>query len=517
MKNYRFVLFLVLTFCIHAHAQNLKAHIKIDVERKIGDIDKNIYGNFTEHLGRCIYGGIYDPKSSQASTDGFRKDVLDATKNLGVTVVRWPGGNFASGYHWIDGIGPKDQRPKRKDLAWGDIEPNNVGTDEFLKWSTTAGVQPYICVNLGTGTLDEARNWVEYCNAPTGLYYADLRAKNGHPESYNVVYWGLGNEIDGPWQMGHKNAEDYSKFALEAAKLMKWSDDKIKLIASGSSNYGADWTGWNRTVLNTLGNYIDYISLHHYSGNRDTNHYKFMAVTNFVENVIKITEGQINETRTKNHIQKPIYIAFDEYNVWYRAFNQQKLEEHYNMQDALVVAEYLNCFIRNTQIVKMANMAQLVNVIAPMMITNDKLWFQTTYYPLQLFAQNCTGESIASFVDCDTYNAGDYKNVPYLDISVVYNDSTKELMINVVNRHLDKAIETSIENQFGKLVSKATVYEVNAASITDENTVNEQKVKTTEGQIDVKYEALLASLSFAFCSLFSISKSYLNIMRQATQ
>ena len=394
MKNYRFVLFLVLTFCIHAHAQNLKARIKIDVERKIGDIDKNIYGNFTEHLGRCIYGGIYDPKSSQASTDGFRKDVLDATKNLGVTVVRWPGGNFASGYHWIDGIGPKDQRPKRKDLAWGDIEPNNVGTDEFLKWSITAGVQPYIC--------------------------------------------------------------------------------------------GADWTSWNRTVLNTLGNYIDYISLHHYSGNRDTNHYKFMAATNFVENVIKITEGQINETRTKNHIQKPIYIAFDEYNVWYRAFNQQKLEEHYNMQDALVVAEYLNCFIRNAQIVKMANMAQLVNVIAPMMITNDKLWFQTTYYPLQLFAQNCTGESIASFVDCDTYNAGDYKNVPYLDISVVYNDSTKELLINVVNRHLDKAIETSIENQFGKLASKATVYEVNAASITDENTVNEQKVKTTEGQIDVK-------------------------------
>ncbi len=486
MKNYRLALLLVLTFNLSVQAQNLKARIKIDIERKIGDVDPNIYSNFTEHLGRCIYGGIYDPKSPQANTDGFRKDVLEATKNLGVRIVRWPGGNFASGYHWMDGIGSKDQRPKRKDLAWGDIESNNIGTDEFLKWSTTANVLPYICVNLGTGTLDEARNWVEYCNAPTGLYFSDLRARNGHPQPYNVTYWGLGNEIDGPWQMGHKNAEDYSKFALEAAKL---------LVASGSSNYGADWTSWNRTVLSSLGNYIDYISLHHYSRNRDSDHYKFMAVTNFVENVIKITEAQINETRTKNHIQKPIYIAFDEYNVWYRAFNEQKLEEHYNMQDALVVAEYLNCFIRNAQIVKMANMAQLVNVIAPMMVTNDKLWFQTTYYPLQLFAQNCKGESIVSFVDCDTYSTDDYKNVPYLDVSTVYNDSTKELMINVVNRHLEKAIETSIQNQFGELANKAIVYEVNSSNINNENTVNEQKVKTTEKQIDINRDNFNYSFS----------------------
>lgn len=478
--------FILLFIISNIDAQNLKARIKVDVERKIGDIDQNIYGNFTEHLGRCIYGGIYEPQSSKANSDGFRKDVIDATKNLGVSVVRWPGGNFVSGYHWMDGIGPQNERPKRKDLAWGDIESNKIGTDEFLKWSAAAGVQPYICVNLGVGTLDEARNWVEYCNAPAGLYYSDLRAKNGRTQPYKVVYWGLGNEIDGPWQMGHKNAEDYSKFALEAAKLMKWSDDSIKLIASGSSNYGADWIGWNRTVLNTLGNYIDYISVHHYSANHDSDHYKFMAVTNFVDNVIKITDGLINETRTKNRIQKPIYIAFDEYNVWYRAYNEKKLEEHYNMQDALVVAGYLNCFIRNAQIVKMANLAQLVNVIAPMMVTNDKLWFQTTYYPLQLFAQNCKGKSVETFIDCDKYNAGNYKNVPYLDVSTVYNDSSNELMINVVNRHLEKTIETSIQNQFGKLASKATVYEINSKTIYDENTVSEQKVKTTEKQIDVK-------------------------------
>ncbi len=484
MKYYKLALIFLLPFNLTLNAQNLKARIKIDVDRKIGDIDKNIYGNFTEHLGRCIYGGIYDPKSPQADADGFRKDVIDATKNLGVTVVRWPGGNFSSGYHWMDGIGPKSDRPKRKDLAWGDIESNQVGTDEFLKWSSEANVQPYICVNMGTGSLDEARSWVEYCNAPTGLYYSDLRAKNGHPQPYNVAIWGLGNEIDGPWQIGHKNAEDYSKFALEAAKLMKWSDDKIKLIASGSSNYGGDWTAWNRTVLNTLGDYIDYISLHNYVGNHDSDHYKFMASTVFTDKVIKVTEGLINETRIKNHIAHPIYIAFDEYNVWYRAFNEQKLEEHYNMQDALVIAEYLNCFLRNAQIVKMANLAQLVNVIAPMMVTNDRLWFQTTYYPLQLFAQNCRGTSIETFVDCDTYKEKD-DNVPYLDVSTVYNDSTKEIIINAVNRHLDKGIETSIQNQFGKLAGKATIYEINSKNIYDENTVDEQKVKTVQKEIDI--------------------------------
>lgn len=469
-----------------AGAQPLKARIKIDAERKLGEVDRNIYGNFTEHLGRCIYGGLYEPGSAQADAEGYRKDVLQAVKDLGVSVVRYPGGNFVSGYHWEDGIGPKEKRPRRKDLAWGDVEPNLVGTDEFLKWAEKASVAPYMCVNLGTGTLDEARNWVEYCNAPVGLYYSDLRAKNGHPAPYKVKYWGLGNEMDGPWQMGHKNAEDYSKYALEAAKLMKWSDDSISLIASGSSNYNDKWVDWNRTVLTSLRDHIDYISLHHYSGNGDKDHYKFMAVTTRVENIIKITEGLINEVRNRYRMQKPIYIAFDEYNVWYRAWNEQKLEEHYNMQDALVVAMYLNTFIRHANSVKMANMAQLVNVIAPMMVTKDKLWLQTIYFPLQLFSKNAHGQSLETFVQCDTYDAGDYKAVPYLDISNVYNPATGELVINVVNRHLEKAIETTIQSQFGKFAGKAVVSEVNSGDLKDENTVDAQKVKVAEKQADTK-------------------------------
>lgn len=488
MKKLGLLLCSIVLLVVPARAQALKAKIKVDVDRKIGTIDPLIYGNFTEHLGRCIYGGIYDPKSPEANADGFRKDVIQATRDLGVSIIRWPGGNFVSGYHWEDGIGPADKRPKRKDLAWGDVEPNTVGTDEWLRFSKAAGAEPYICVNMGTGSLDEARNWVEYCNAKPGLYYSDLRAKNGHPEPYNVKYWGLGNEMDGEWQMGHKNAEDYSKFALEAAKLMKWSDDSIKLIASGSSNYVRDWAEWNRTVLNKLHGYIDYISLHHYAGNYDKDHNTFMALTSRVENSIRITEGIINEVRSKYKMKKPIYIAFDEYNVWYRTFNEGKLEEHYNMQDALVVALYMNVFVRNAHIVKMANMAQLVNVIAPMMITNGKLWKQPIYYPLQLFARNCFGTSLAAWVESDTYDAGDFRKIPYLDVTAVHNEKSGELILNVVNRHKEKAIETTIANQTRKLSGKARVSEVNSASLTDENNEKDEKVKTSSREISVAGE-----------------------------
>lgn len=484
IRNF-FPVLLLLLFAAHTYSQDLQGKIKIDIDRKIGDIDRMLYGNFTEHLGRCIYGGIYDPGSGQANSDGFRRDVIAATRDLGISIIRWPGGNFSSGYHWTDGIGPKEDRPKRKDLAWGDTETNVVGTDEFMKFVRAAGVEPYICVNLGTGSWDEARNWVEYCNARTGLYYSDLRAKNGHPEPYHVKYWGLGNEIDGPWQMGHRNAEDYAKFALEAAKLMKWSDDSIRLIASGSSNYGSDWIGWNRTVLTMLRDHIDYIGLHHYSGNYNRDHYRFMAITTRVEDIIRTTEGLINQVHLQYNTRKPVYIAFDEYNVWYRAFNEEKLEEHYDLEDVLVVAMYLNTFLRHANSVRMANMAQLVNVIAPMMVTEDKLWKQTIYYPFQLYASNCRGEALETYWTCDRYDAGEFRQIPYLDVSSVYNRESGEVVLNVVNRHQNRSVESSIENETGKIAGVATVYEINSANLSDENSAGEQKVKTAQKEISV--------------------------------
>lgn len=467
-------------------AQEFKARIKVDTERRISDIDDMIYGNFVEHLGRCIYGGIYEPGSPLSDSDGFRKDVLDATKRLRVPIVRWPGGNFVSGYHWEDGVGPADKRPTRIDLAWGFREDNSFGTDEYIDWCRKAGTEPYFCVNLGTGTLDEARNWVEYCNVESGTYYSDMRIRNGHKEPHKVIYWGLGNEMDGPWQMGHKNAEDYGKFALEAAKLMKWIDKDIKLVAAGSSHFADDWTGWNRTVLGYLKNHVDYIALHHYARNPNNNYYEFMASTQFAEQAIKITEGLINEALMKsNRPRRPIYIAFDEYNVWYRAKGNEGNEEVYNLEDALVVAQYLNIFVRNAHVVKMANMAQLVNVIAPIFTSKEGMWFQTIFYPLELFANNCHGAALQTFVESPSYKLKG-STVDYLDVSSAYDPDNNQLIINVVNRHKDKAIATDIECQNGVFAGTASVAEVNGKDIKTENSDKEQNVKTATKELKVK-------------------------------
>lgn len=469
---------------VSAVSQN--ARIKIDIEREIDKIDPLIYGNFTEHLGRCIYGGIYDPESPLADEHGFRKDVAVAAKDLNATVLRWPGGNFVSGYHWEDGIGPRDKRPVRIDLAWGARESNQVGTDEFLQFCERLGTAPYLCVNMGTGSIDEARNWVEYCNIDKGTSYSDLRRKNGRELPYKVKFWGLGNEMDGDWQMGHKNAEDYGKYALEAAKMMKWIDPSIKLVVSGSSDYGGDWIYWNRTVLDYLKGHADYISLHRYVGNSGNDYYRFMTSTIAAEQSVKIVENQIREVMTRTGRKEPIQIAFDEYNVWYRAGIGEQLEEKYNLEDALVIAQFLNVFIRNAQVVKMANMAQLVNVIAPMITTKDGLFYQTIFYPLALFANNVRGTAIQAFVDCATFSTDQYKENPYLDVSAAYDHNTKELVVNVVNRNKDQAVSTDIQSQFGSFSGKARISEVNGNDIKDVNDLQSQRVKTVTREIPVK-------------------------------
>lgn len=481
------LLFILCSSSMAGWTQESQARIKIDVERQIGEIDQMIYGNFVEHLGRCIYGGLYEPGSSLSDENGFRKDVMKATKELNVPIVRWPGGNFVSGYHWEDGIGPKEKRPTRIDLAWGFRENNSFGTDEYIDWCRKVNTEPYFCVNLGTGTMDEARNWVEYCNVEKGTYYSDLRIKNGHTEPFKVKYWGLGNEMDGFWQMGHKNAEDYGKFALETAKLMKWIDKDIHLVAAGSSNYGGDWIHWNRTVLDYLVHHVDYIALHNYVGNGNNDYYQFMASTDFAEEAIQITEGIIREELSKAKRKKPIYIAFDEYNVWYRAKGEEGNEEIYNLEDALVVAGYLNAFVRNAHIVKMANMAQLVNVIAPIFTTKEGLFYQTIFYPMALFANNCRGTAIDAYVDCDSYPLNG-KQVPYLDVSSAYNKEKNEIVLNVVNRHKDHAITTDIISQYGHFSGEATVYVVNGNDVKDQNSMTQQKVTTQTSTIKVKGE-----------------------------
>lgn len=486
MKIFRIILSAIVIIAVDtgAYAQVERAMIKIDTDRTLGLIDPHLYGNFSEHLGQGIYGGIYDPSSSQSDEDGFRKDVIAATKELGVSVLRWPGGNFVSGYHWEDGIGDVSKRPTRIDLAWGGREPNLVGTDEFIRFCRKSGVEPYFCVNLGTGSLDEARNWVEYCNIKEGTYYSDLRRANGSEEPHKVIYWGLGNEVDGPWQMGHKTPDEYAKVAIETAKLMRWIDKDIKLIASGSSNYDSDWNLWNRTVLDQMYNYIDYISLHHYSHN-NSDYYTYLTNTLEVERYIRIVEQQIQEAKMKNRSDKDVFIAFDEWNAWTRTFGgtDNTLSEIYDLQDALVVAQYLNIFMRTCDVVKMANMAQLVNVIAPMRTQGDKLWKQTTWYPLYLFSKNCRGVALDVLTKCDSFNAGKYENVPYLDVSATFEEERGEIIINVVNRHEAKTIAADILSQNGSFGKTAVAHVVTGKDINVVNSAEKQNVSIKDEQV----------------------------------
>lgn len=476
-------------------AQN--ARIKIDIDRQIGEVNKNIYGNFVEHLGRCVYGGIYDEGSPLADESGIRLDVLEAAKGLNVPLTRYPGGNFVSNYHWKDGVGPKDERPARMELAWARLESNRFGTNEFIDFARRMGTEPYFAVNLGTGTIEEAQQWVEYCNVKEGPYYAELRKQHGYAEPHNITYWSLGNEMDGFWQMGHLNAEDYSKKAREAAKLMKLTSPEIKLVAAGSSNYrpDADPNEWNATILHELRDVVDYIALHIYVGNVADNYYNYLSTPMVLEERTQIVKGMILKEMAyaQRESDDPIYIAWDEYNVWYRArvgedmTGERALEEHYNLEDALVIAGFLNAFIRNADVVKMANMAQLVNVIAPIFTNETDMFKQTIYYPLALFANNVFGTALDVAVDCETYDTEEFfiglaeskttqEDVPFLDVSATYDDG--QVVLCVVNRNKDQAITTDIIAQEGLFDGEYEVYEVNGPDSKAQNDFGKTLVET---------------------------------------
>lgn len=499
--NYKHVLikiifgcFILITLHNDLYAQQ-SARIKIDPDRTIGEISPLLYGNFVEHLGRCVYGGIYEPESPLSDADGFRKDVLDAAKDLNVTITRYPGGNFVSNYHWEDGVGPT--RVPRMELAWSRLETNQFGTNEFMDFAKKLDTEPYFAVNMGTGTIEEAQQWVEYTNVKGESYYAKLREEHGYPEPHNIKYWSLGNEMDGFWQMGHLNAEDYSKKAREAAKLMKLTDPSIKLIAAGSSNYRplADPNEWNAKILKELRDVVDYLAIHMYAGNPDNNYYNFLATPMVMEQRTKLIKGLIDVEMQKadRGERDPIFIAWDEYNVWYRARRgtasrgERALEEQYNLEDALVIAGFLNGFIRNADVVKIANMAQLVNVIGPIFTNEKDMFKQSIYFPLQLFSKNMHGISLDVYVECDTYDTEEFNiglgeqttqqsDVPYLDVSVAKNGD--EIVISVMNRHLTESISTDIILQEGSFKGNFEVMEVNGPDIKSQNTFGKEVVKT---------------------------------------
>ena len=465
------------------------ARIKIDIDRTIGEVNPLLFGNFTEHLGRMIYGGIYEEGSPLSDQFGYRKDVFEAVKQLNVSILRWPGGNFASGYNWKDGIGPKDQRPTRIDLAWNDLESNRFGTDEFLRYCEMLGTEPYICINAGLGTVDDARHWVEYCNESRHTYWADQRRKNGREEPYKVKYWALGNEIDGPWQLGNKSAEEYAKFALETAKAMRLVDRDLKLVASGSSNYGADWIAWNRTVLNVLRNQVDYIAIHTYINNRDNDFERFLAWSQTIDRYIEITAALIRQAQSGQPNPRPLYIAYDEWNVWYRTGNREKLEEVYNFEDALAMGMFFNSFFRHADVVKMANLAQMVNVIAPIMTNKQGLYLQTTYFPIVEYGKQRGNTALDVFVSAPTYKLQNRPELKYLDVSATFNAKEKLLYVNVLNRSKDKDLTTRVENQEGELDNGGTIWEMNNTDLKATNTFGaDQRVRPAIRPLTAKVE-----------------------------
>jgi alpha-N-arabinofuranosidase len=472
------------------------ARIKFDTDRVIGEVHPHVFGSFTEHIGRCIYGGIFDEASELADEDGFRCDVMDAVRNLGVTILRWPGGNFVSGYDWYDGVGPIDQRPARTNLSWRTFESNRFGTDEFLRYCEKLGVEPYICVNLGLGSIQDAARWVEYCNEPGRTYWSEQRRKNGRDKPWAVKYWGLGNEIDGHWQLGHKNAEDYAKFALETAKVMKRTDHTIKLIACGSSNSNKDWVTWNRTVLDALKDKIDYISLHTYIRNKQKNIESYLAQGHLIDKRIEVTEGLIRAAQASQLRPHPVYIAFDEWNVWYRTglgkrretetpreLAPPQLEEIYNYEDALFMGAFLNSFLRHAHIVKMANLSQLVNVVAPIITSDRGLFLQTTYFPVAEYAKQAGNVALDVHIESPTYKVrawppatrGSTPLLPYLDISCTYNTQTRALYLNVLNRSKDRNIKTNIESQSGPLTPSVTIWQLHHPNLNQTHTFGDDR------------------------------------------
>jgi len=462
------------------------ATVAVDIRRRIGNIDRNIYGGFIEHLGRCIYGGIYEPGSSLSDERGFRKDVMEAIRRLRVPNIRWPGGNFASGYHWTDGVGHKENRPKKMELAWHAVESNQFGTDEFIEYCRAVNTEPHICINMGSGTMDEARDWVEYCNGKGDTYFANMRRKNGHPEPYNVKYWGLGNEISGNWQIGCKGADDYARAALEFAKVMKWTDNNIKLIACGSCQQIPAEMEWNRIVVEKLSDIADYLSIHMYVSNHENNYYEYMGTSEHIEKYIRTVKGIIDGASYHSHQGRKMNISFDEWNATYSPGRDKSLHERYTLEDALVVAMFLNSFIRHADVIKMANIAQLVNVIPTIYTNPEDMFLQTIFYPLELYA--CENGIVSLDVYCDSkkFETRRYGSVPYLDVSASYDPTNKRISINIINRHLTDIIPVKIENSHGDLADTGTLFLITGEDIKTINNFDaKERVKTQKRSISI--------------------------------
>ncbi|KQX34263.1 alpha-N-arabinofuranosidase [Devosia sp. Root436] len=442
----------------------MKASVVAHRDFTISKIDDRVYGAFLEHLGRAIYEGIYEPDHPTADENGMRGDVAKLVRDINIPVVRYPGGNFVSAYNWEDGIGPREQRPTRLDLAWHTSESNAVGVHEFADWCASVGTQMMLAVNLGSRGVDEARNFLEYVNHPGGSYWSDLRIRNGRKEPWNVKMWCLGNEMDGPWQVGHKDAAEYGKLAANTARAMRMFDKSLELIVCGSSNSDmASYPDWERIVLEHTYDHVDHISLHMYFANREKNTANYLALNHKLDRYIETVASTILQVKAKRKSKRDVTISFDEWNVWYHSNKQDRaildgnggwphapglLEDIYNFEDVLMVGLILNTFIRRSDVVKIACIAQLVNVIAPIMTEKGgPAWAQTIYYPYYFASRFGRGTALNLIVNSPGYDSLHQDDTPYVDVSGVHDEAEGVLSFFLVNRHGTEAIDVAVSLQ----------------------------------------------------------------------
>jgi len=446
----------------------LAATVHLDFKRTRGPIDRRIFGTFLEHMGRAVYEGAYEPGSPFADEDGFRTDVLTALTEMGASIVRYPGGNLVSTYNWKNGIGPKENRPRRPDYAWKSVETNQFGTDEFIKWCRKGGWEPMMTVNLGTRGAEDACEWLEYCNLPRGYQYSDMRPEDA---PYGVTMWCLGNEMDGPWQAGHVPAREYAMRAQQAAKIMKGLDGTIQTVAAGSSGRGmSTYLEWDREVLEFGWDDFDFIAAHRYSQNHNQNSPEYLAEGVEIERIIQDYRSLVGYIRGRKRSNRQVYLSFDEWNVWYKNMIMDGewkaaphlIEEVYNLEDALVAAQYLNAFIRNADFVKAACLAQAVNVIGPLLTTTDGMLKQSIYHAFKMIADVATEDSLDAVVEAPEYSAGRHGQAPVLDVSATHGPSGTSLIC--VNRSTTDAVSVSVPGFTAMTAERLTESDLKAAN-----------------------------------------------------
>ena len=439
-----------------------KAKMIIDRDFKVAEVDKRIYGSFIEHLGRAVYDGIYQPGNPKSDENGFRRDVIEMVKELGVPIVRYPGGNFVSSFVWEDSVGPVELRPRRLELAWQSLETNAVGVNEFAGWAKKAGADLMMAVNLGTREIADACNLLEYCNHPGGTKYSDMRISHGVKEPHNIKVWCLGNEMDGPWQQGHKTMHEYGRLAEETGKVMKIIDPTIELVSCGSSyREMPTFPEWEAATLECTYDVADYVSLHQYYGNEADDTADFLAKSDDMDEFIKTVIATCDYIKAKKRGRKNINLSFDEWNVWFHSKEKEMdirentpwqiappmLEDIYTFEDALLVGLMLITLMKHADRVKIACLAQLVNVIAPIMTEQGggPAWRQTIFYPFMHASRYGRGMVLRPVIQTPVHDTSEHENVTDIVSVAVYSEEKEELTIFAVNRNIDEDIQVMID------------------------------------------------------------------------